>query len=211
MERKKKPLKEIIHNRQYKLSELEYILTNKMKNFAHEYIIDWNARRAYLTAYPHVTKGSAGVRGHQLSKDPRVIQYLNYIKRDYEKICGVSKMRQIMEYTKIAYSSIAHLHDDWITLKDFNKLTEKQKEAIESIETKTEVIIANKEAVEVKYVKIKLYSKLDALDRINKLMGYNEPDQLDITNLNTGINSAKLTPEERQVLLQISRKHDYQQ
>ena len=33
--------------------------------------------------------------------------------------------------------------------------------------------------VSIDYVKIKLYSKLSAIEQINKMMGYNEPEKLD--------------------------------
>jgi hypothetical protein len=108
------------------------------------------------------------------------------VRKDYEKLCEVSKARQIKEYQKIAYSSIAHLHNTWIELKDFENLTAEQKEAIESIETRTQVRMvgkgAKKSMVRVDYVKIKLYNKIAALERIDRLMGYNEPEKTEVNN-----------------------------
>lgn len=209
--RTKKPKRSYLDpERIYTVEELRYLLTEKQKNFCHEYVIDWNGTRAIHSCYNVKNKQNASVIAANYLKNPLIKQYIEFIRRDYEKICGVSKMRQIKEFTKIAYSSIAHMHEDWILLKDFNTLTDNQKEAIESIETKTEQRVMGNELVEIKYVKLKLYSKIEALDRINKLMGYNEPDQIKVeSNVNTTFDLKTLTKEQKQTLLEIARKNEY--
>jgi phage terminase small subunit len=172
--------------KKYTKAELLKKLTPKEKKFCHEYIIDWNAARsARVAGYSEKTAKEIGCMN--LTK-VNIQQYIDFIKHDYEAECGISKTRQIKEYSKIAYSSIAHLHNTWIELKDFENLTDEQKESIESIDTKTEqksvydTESQSKEMIDVKYVKIKLYSKIAALERIDKLMGYNEPDKIDLSN-----------------------------
>ena len=52
-------------------------MTNKHRRFADEYMIDCNATRAYLAAYPHVTsRRSASSRGSLLLQRPDVRAYL---------------------------------------------------------------------------------------------------------------------------------------
>ena len=117
-------------------------------------------------------------------------EYIDLIKYDYETNCGITKTKQLNEFAKIAYSSIAHLHNTWIELKEFEALTDEQKEAIESIDTKTEIKkLGDNSTIEVQYIKIKLYSKLQALEHINKMLGYNEAEKLnvDLNNKITGI------------------------
>lgn len=163
--------------KKYTLKELKKKLTEKEKNFCHEYVVDWNGARAARVA-GYSLKHDRTIAAQNLAK-LYIKQYIEYIKDDYEMLCGISKTKQLHELTKIAYSSISHLHDNWITLKEFESLTNEQKEAIESIETKIEEIGKNKK---VKYVKLKLYPKIQALELINKMMGYNEPDKLDMSN-----------------------------
>jgi len=86
------------------------------------------------------------------------------------------------EFTKIAFSSIAHLHNTWIDRKDFESLTDDQKASIESIDTKTVTINFDDTTKEVEYVKIKLYSKLQANIEIKKMLGYDLPTKSDITS-----------------------------
>lgn len=170
-------------DKEYTLEELKKKLTEKEKNFCHEYVVDWNGAKAARTA-GYSEKSAKQIATENLSK-LYIKQYIDFIKDDYEMLCGISKAKQIQEYYKIAYSNIAHLHNTWIELKDFESLTDEQKECIESIDTKTEVKqqyssdSEKREPIEVKFIKIKLYSKLTALERIDKLMGYNEAEKLD--------------------------------
>lgn len=183
--------------KKYTLDELRKKLTDKERIFCHEYIIDWNgARSARKAGYSEKT--CVEIAYENLRK-PHIKQYIDFIKDDIEKEAGITKLRQLNELAKIAYSSIAHLHNTWIELKDFESLTDEQKEAIESIDTKTEekqvynFDTETKEMVDVKYVKIKLYSKLNALDQINKMLGYNAPEK----HVGTTINyNAELSKEE---------------
>jgi hypothetical protein len=61
--------------------------------------------------------------------------------------------------------------------------------AIETIDTKTETKTYNKgeiseSDIEVKYVKISLYSKQAAISEINKMMGYNAAEKRELTGKN---------------------------
>lgn len=182
--------------KKYTLSELKKKLTDKERIFCHQYIIDWNGSRAAREA-GYSDKTRAEIASENLRK-PHIKQYIEFIKDDIEKESGVSKLRQINELAKIAYSSIAHLHDTWIELKAFESLTNEQKEAIESIETKTEQKQSynfetdKKEMIDVKMVKIKLHPKIAAIQEINKMMDYHSAEKhehsgsVNIINLGAG-------------------------
>jgi len=161
----------------YTKAELLEKLTPKEKMFCHEYIIDWNGARA------------ARVAGYKLERDRQtahdnvtksyIKQYINYIKNDFEKEAGLSKLKVLLEQTKIAFSSIAHLHETWIKRKEFDKLTDEQKSCIAEITTQ---LRANRNAEgeieENEYVKVKLYDKQKSLESISKMMGYNEAEKI---------------------------------
>ena len=177
--------------KKYTLKDLQKELPEKQKIFCHEYVVDWNATRAYKKAYllDDDKDNHAAVNGNKLLSNTKIKQYIDFVKNDYEFICGISKTKQLKELYKIAYSTIAHLHNTWIELKEFEILTDDQKASIESIETKIEQRTIEQALTEIKYVKIKLYSKTTALDQINKMMGYNEPEKL---NLLGGIQTLNL-------------------
>lgn len=160
--------------------QLEKKLKIKRITFCKEYVFDWNASRAARDA--GYSKKTAGSMGHELLKIPEIKQYIELIKSDLEELSGVTKLRNLKELAKIAYSSIAHLHDTWVDLVEYENLTEDQKAAIESIETDTvkrfEGIYS--EPVEVEKVKIKLHPKGSAIAEINKMMGYHAAEKVNI-------------------------------
>ena len=168
--------------RQYTLDELKKKLTAKERIFCHQYIIDWNgARSAREAGYSEET--AKEIASQNLTK-LHIQQYIAFIKNNIEEECGISKMKVIKELSKIAFSSIAHLHNTWIERTEFEQLTDDQKASIESIDTKIQKrnIGTHEEPdiVDVEYVKIKLYSKLHASDLISKMMGYNEPEKVQV-------------------------------
>lgn len=170
--------------------ELLKIMTDKQEVFCHQYIIDWNATRAAKAA--GYSEDSAKVIGYQNYTKLYIQEYINRIKDNYAKEAGISKIKQLKELAKIAYSSISNMHESWIERKVFEDISEEQRAAIESIDTK--ILKKNigddeiPEIVDVEYVKIKLYSKLTALSEINKMLGYNDPEKHDHTTKGESIN-----------------------
>ena len=157
-------------------------LTNSQKEFCKEYIYDWNATRAYKVAYPTIKNdNAAGAAANQLLRNIKIQRYLESIQKDLEKLAGISRMQVLDEFRKIAFSSIAHLHNTWIERKEFEKLTEDQKACIQEISTQiTSKNIGTRkdpEIVSVEYVKIKLHDKQKALESVAKMLGYNEAEK----------------------------------
>lgn len=159
-------------------------LTPKQKKFCEEYIFDFNGTRAAKAAgYSEDTAYS--IAWENLRK-PELKAYIDELQADLAKTSGISRLRVLREHEKIAFSSIAHLHDSWVDRKEFEKLTEDQKACIAEIQTQirktTEEREGEKEVdIETEFVKIKLYDKQRSLDGISKMLGFNEPDKTDIT------------------------------
>lgn len=153
-------------------------LTEKQKKFCEEYIFDFNASRAARAAgYSEDTAGSIGFEN---LKKPEIQDYIAEIQLDLEKIAGISRLMIVREHQKLAFSSIAHLHETWITRKEFESLTDEQKASIAEISTQTRFEKNSEEKVEqVDYVKIKLYDKQKSLDSLSKMMGYEAPKKIE--------------------------------
>lgn len=163
------------------MSKTTLDLTQKQKEFCKHYIFDWNATQAAIKAgYSEHTAGS--IASENLTK-PEIQAYLKEIQLDLEKQAGLSRLKILAEASKIAFSSIAHLHLTWITLKDFESLTDDQKACIASIETQKRIevkYIGDTEIPwEVDYVKIRLHDKLKAMETINRILGYNAPEKME--------------------------------
>jgi len=168
-------------------------LTPKQKKFCREYIYDWNATRSYLKAYPRIKNADvAAVCASQLLRNPKVAKYIEEIQEDLEKLAGISRMKVIREHMKLAFSSIAHLHNTWIERREFEALTEDQKSCISEISTQIRNVSTEnnadedtgevtKKTIAVEFVKIKLYDKQKALDSISKMLGYDAPTKTEVT------------------------------
>ncbi len=186
--------------KQYTLAELKKKLTKKERIFCHQYIIDWNgSRSARVAGYSEKTVKE--IAFHNLTK-VHIQQYINFIKNNLEEESGISKLRNLQELAKIAYTSIAHLHNTWIERRDFESLTDDQKAAIESIDTKTVTINFDDQSKEVEYVKIKLHDKRGSISEINKMMGYYEPEKKEITGKDGAPLIPEMSPEERKLRIE---------
>jgi len=163
-------------------SEVEELLTESQKVFCKEWIYDYNGTRAYMKAYPESSEDGARASASRLLANVNVKAYCTELQADLEKVAGISRLMIITEHQKLAFSSIAHLHNTWIERKEFDKLTEDQKSSIASIETQIKRIVNDFESFDVEFVKVKLYDKQKSLDSIAKLMGYEAPKKIEQTS-----------------------------
>ncbi len=165
--------------------ENEIKLTEKQRIFCHEYIIDWNgARSARVAGYSENTAKEMSCEN--LTK-PHIKDYIASIRDNLEEESGITKLRVIREHEKIAFSSIAHLHETWITRKEFESLTGDQKSSISEIDTKVfkkDIALGDDlpNIVDVEHIKVKLHDKNKALESISKLLGYNLAEKVDLTS-----------------------------
>lgn len=163
-------------------------ISNKQKAAAHEYIKDWNLTRALISAGYSINYANA--QGYKMLENVGFKEFVENIQKDIAKEAGISMLGQLLDLKKISKSNIAGIHKDWITRKDFEDLPENVKASIQEIDTK----IIKKPAMEfnpetqeleqvvydVEHIKIKLFNKLDAIKEINKMLGYYEPENIDI-------------------------------
>lgn len=183
-------------------TDQEKELNERQKTFCNEYIYDWNATRAYSIAYPdEKTNESIRANASRLLTNDNIQSYIKEIQSDIQKQAGISRLMVINEHKKLAFSSIAHLHNKWIELKDFESLTDEQKDCIAEIDTK--VLKKNlgtrdePEIFDVEYVKIKLYDKQKSLDSISKMLGFNEPDKVETRQSIEYVNVSKQFPDKK--------------
>lgn len=169
-------------------------LNEKQKAFCREYIYDWNGSRAYKLIYGDVTDGTARANASELLTKPNIKEYIEQIQQNLEEMAGISRLKIISEHIKLAFSSIAYMHNTWVTRKEFESLTDDQKSCIAEIDTKIKTEYEfnleskEKEPIRVEYVKIKLYDKQKALDSISKMLGYDAPVKID-SNMNLNVQS----------------------
>ena len=148
--------------------------------------MDYNATRAYQVAYPNTKYDAARSSGSTFLTKSNIQAEIKRLNGNLEELLGISRAKVLNEHIKLALSSIAHLHNTWVDRKQFEDLTDDQKSCISEIETrvvkKNIGVRGNPEIVDVEQIKVKLYNKQASLDSISKMLGYNEPEKIDVSS-----------------------------
>lgn len=158
-------------------------LNLKQKRFCMEYIIDNNATQAAIRS--GYSKKTAAVIGAENLTKPNIKEEIDKLQDKTSKKLEITHEMLTAEWAKMAFSSISHLHNSWIELTDFEHLKETNPnilDCIQEINYKTETAykhnqnLDKKEAININYVKLKLYDKQKALENLGKRIGYYAED-----------------------------------
>jgi phage terminase small subunit len=149
----------------------EVKLTAKEERFCYQYVLHLNATKSAISA--GYAEKSAYVTGSRLLRKAKVQERINYLKDNLAETAEISALRVLKEHEKIAFSDAGQLRDGWMSLKDFENLTEEQKAIIQEVTTKD-----TKFGTEVK---IKLFDKQRALDSISNMLGFDAPVKTELT------------------------------
>jgi phage terminase small subunit len=149
-------------------------LTEKQKKFVDEYLIDLNATRAYMVAYPRVKKEEvAAANGSRMLRNDKVAEYVSERMKEREKRTEITQDRVIQELASIAFAKAtdyATIQDGEIEIKNTEELNEEQIRAIAGIK-------------EGKYgIEIKLNDKEKALELLGRHLGMFK-DRVEISGL----------------------------
>lgn len=162
-------------------------LTEKQKAFCREYILDWNGTQAAIRA--GYSEKTANEQASQNLAKLNVKTYIKELQKNIQEVAGISQLMILQEHMKLAFSSIAHLHNTWIERKEFENLTDDQKACISEITTQIKRYNPpDGDSYDVEFVKLKLYDKQKALDSISKMLGYDAPQKIDHTSKGESIN-----------------------
>lgn len=155
-------------------------LTEKQLKFCKEYVWDYNGTRAYQKVY-ECQYDTARANAADLLAKTSIKDRIRWLKENLEESSGITRDMILDEHRKLAFSSIAHLHNTWIERKEFENLTAEQKACIAEITTQTRMEMIAESPVQVDYVKIKLFDKQKALDSISKILGFDAPKKMDVS------------------------------
>lgn len=161
-------------------------LNENQKAFCREYVKDWNATQAYLKVYK-CDYETAKTNGNKALTNAHIKEYIEHCKANLEEMAGISRQKVLEEFMKMAFSNVASFHKGWMEKKEFDELTDAERACISEI--KNETIKGDNWEKEI--VKIKLHDKQKALENINKMMGYNVPEEQNI-NITAQITGMKI-------------------
>lgn len=165
----------------YTKEEMEAFLTTQQKKFCSLYIVSYNAREAARQAgYSSKDKGHFG---YILTHKPHIKAYLKILESDLALALDITKTKHLSILRDIVVVKPTDIYDDWMSLKDFRSVPEEIKACIKAIETKK---VITKEGVN-EHVKITFYCKLEAMAMLNKMQGWNAPEEVINKNLNVNV------------------------
>jgi len=162
--------KKIDENKQYTREELEEILSEKQKNWAKFYVVNWNQSDAARKA-GYSLKTAQAIGAENLKK-PLIKQYVNYMRDNIEELAGVSKLKLIQELQKLAFYDVSNLitvkgNSCLIKVDDLSDLPDDVRAAIKNVKNTT-----------AGYA-IELHDKNVAMAQLSKMMGWNEAKKVE--------------------------------
>lgn len=149
-------------------------LTIKQENFCNFYVESGNASDAYRRAYDCVKMKDESInrKSFELVNNGKITARVNELKSILQDKSDITKERILTELRAIVFADIR----DYVTFdgnsvkfKAFDKLTNEQAKAIESIKQ-------TKDGVE-----LKLYGKNWSIEKVCKMLGFDAPTKTDLT------------------------------
>jgi phage terminase small subunit len=111
-------------------------LTPREAKFVHEYLRDFNARRAMLRVVPRYGEGTAGVEGCRLLKKPNVARAVERRKEEARAALKMEREEIMVRLAAVARSNVAAV-ETWkgntLVLRDAAELTELEAYTVESV------------------------------------------------------------------------------
>lgn len=146
----------------------DFKFNDRQKKFYREYLVDLNATRAAKRA--GYSENSASSTGCELLKKPKAKEYIDFLKGDLEKLSGCTALRNLKELSNLAFTEIGDILEDWKTLKDFSTIPENRKKLIQEVKIQ--------ETARGTSIQVKFANRLQAIDMINKMLGYYAPEKV---------------------------------
>ena len=155
-------------------------LTPKQEKFCNLYVELGNASQAYRQsyscskmkmetinnkAYQMLCRGDIRTRVSELQAE--LDKKSDYRKEDALKTLKDIATANILDFVQIDEVEFGETKLQQVIVKDLNQLTEAQKKCVKSIQP-----------MRGGGVKVELYSSLDAIDRLSKMLGWDEPTKV---------------------------------
>lgn len=157
-------------------------MTAKMIRFCQEYMIDMNATQAAIRA--GYSEDSAYSIGSENLSKPEISDYLEVLRKRAADAADVSKDRIIQELKRVAFFDIRQIYGVDGGLKPIRELDDDTAAVVVSVKSYEEKT-ADEEDPTIGIVReVKIADKLKAIDTLNKMLGFNAPEEIkaDITS-----------------------------
>ena len=153
-------------------------MTNAQKRFCDEYLIDFNATRAYKAAYKSCRKDeTANVNGSKLLRNTKVKEYIAEKQQEMQERNKITQDTIIQELAKIALFNIKDIYNEDGTLKKVTELDDDTAKAISGVKILQKAgamkitLSKTNEEIPEQTVEFKTNDKTKALELLGKHLG----------------------------------------
>lgn len=164
-------------------------LNDRQERFCQEYMLDFNGTQAAIRAGYSVDSAQE-IASQNLSK--LIIQTrLSELKKEAAEQFGVTKQQLINELKRIAFFDIRKIYEDDNSLKNVKDFDDDSAGAVAGIDVDEIFEGTGRERTMIGYTKkVKLHSKIAAIERVSKMLGYDAPTKTEanITGLTVNYN-----------------------
>lgn len=162
-------------------------MTDKETRFVDEYLIDLNATQAAIRA--GYSENAARQIGSETLSKPYIQEAIQAKQKVISERNEVTIDSLISELKSMAFVNTGDFFNEGWEAKDVTELTEAQKRAIQSVK-KTKVRFGGEGESERETFEFRLHSKLDAIEKLAKHIGFYEKDNSQTRAFNVIVNSA---------------------
>lgn len=191
---KKKKLSNSPAKKQFTFEEVSVELNDQQKLFCMEYLrLKFNGYQAAMNA--GYSKHSARAQASYLLTNPNIQLLISKLKKDLALQLNISALDIAREYARIGFSDIRKIFDEDGNLIQVNDLEDESAANVSSIEVFEEYQGRGEEREFIgRTKKVRLYNKVDALDKLARMIGVDGVTKVEATN--TNLNSVPMTKEE---------------
>ena len=171
-------------------------LTVKQENFCNYYIETGNASEAYRRAYScgNMKDETVNERSCRLLKEYKISTRVKQLQEKLQEKSDITKEEVLKELTYIVRARVTDVMSAkglTVKVKDLKDLPDDVVSCISSIKK-------TKGGIEVRF-----YDKIQAIDRLSKMLGWDEPSKMDIKgSIDTGM-FEKMSKEELEEYIQM--------
>lgn len=164
-------------------------LTIKQNNFCNYYLETGNASEAYRRAYSceKMAPNTINRKAIELLNNGKITARVGHLQAALQERSDISKDEAVKELTNIVrcrVTDVLNAKGKTVTIKKLEDLPDGVVACISSIKSA-------KGSVEVKF-----YDKISAIDRLSKLLGWDEPERVDLQGSVSTFNFEGWTDEE---------------
>lgn len=148
------------------------MLTEKQKRFCENYVVDFNATQAAIRV--GYSKKTANEQAARLLAKVSVKNYVSELKGQLSETVQVTKEQLVSELKKVAFFDIRNIYNIDGALKNVKDFGDDEAAAIAGVDT-YDTVEPGSGMILGKTQKVKLQNKIQAIERICKMLGYDAP------------------------------------